>query len=441
MTIQEPICLLRNPAVERWVRVGSRVAGSRRGCNASVLRWVLSVASPRLPRSLHYRFWDRVRAGLSPAEAAVAAGVSVQGGRNWFLERGGVMPRSLRPARVRPRLTFEQREEIALLKVQGESNASIAREVGCHRSTIGRELAAGATTFPDRLPRYKASVAQAAADRRAERHQPGKLATSPRLHAAVQAGLEEEHSPEQISERLKMDFPNDPEMRVSHETIYKALFVQGRGELRRDLHKRLRTGRALRKPRRAVGERRGKIPDMVNIAERPGEVEDRAVPGHWEGDLIVGTASRSAIGTLVERTTSFTLLLHLPEGHGADVVAQAMAAAMSRLPQVLRKTLTWDQGTEMTNHVRIAEATGLDIYFCDPHSPWQRAVNENTNGLLRQYFPKGTDLSVYQADYLDHVATKLNNRPRRRLGFHTPAEALDKLLSEASDPNGVASTA
>jgi IS30 family transposase len=339
-------------------------------------------------------------------------------------------------------LTFEQREEIALLKAAGESNASIARAVGCHRSTIGRELAAGSTTFSDRRPRYKASVAQAAADRRAERHRPGKLATCPRLCAQVQADLEEERSPEQISERLKMDFPDDPEMRVSHETIYQALYVQGRGELRRDLHQRLRTGRAVRKPRRAVGERRGRIPDMVNIAERPPEADDRKVPGHWEGDLILGsTASKSAIGTLVERATRFVMLLHLPQGHGADAVAEAMTVAMSRLPEELRKTLTWDQGSEMKSHVKIAEATGLDIYFCDPHSPWQRGSNENTNGLLRQYFPKGADLSLFEADYLDHVARKLNNRPRKTLGFHTPAEALDRLLSEGDKSNGVASTA
>jgi len=399
------------------------------------------VASPRLPRSVQYRFWAQVRAGLSPAEAAVAVGVSVHGGRNWFVERGGVMPRPPAPAMKRPRLSFEQREEIGLLKASGQNDASIARAVGCHRATVGRELRAGSTTFPDRHPRYKASVAQAAADRRAQRHLPGKLASNPRLHGQVQAGLEEEHSPEQISERLTMDFPDDPEMRVSHETIYKALYVQGRGELRRDLHKRLRTGRALRKPRRAVGERRGKIPDMVNIADRPAEVEDRAVPGHWEGDLIVGAKSGSAIGTLVERVTSFTMLLHLPDSHGADAVAEAMTEAMSVLPEVLRKTLTWDQGSEMHSHIQIAEATGLDIYFCDPHSPWQRGLNENTNGLLRQYFPKGTDLSVYQPDYLDHVARKLNNRPRKRLGFQTPAEALDELLSNTSNPNGVASTA
>jgi transposase, IS30 family len=378
---------------------------------------------------------------LSVVDASAAVGVSRWAGRDWFVERGGVMPPQRVPAGKRPRLTFEQREEIALLKAAGQSNAAIARAVGCHRSTIGRELRAGSTTFPDRRARYKASVAQGAADRRAERHRLGKLATLPRLCAQVQAGLEEEHSPEQISQRLKMDFPDDPEMRVSHETIYQALYVQGRGELRRDLHKRLRTGRALRKPRRAGGERRGKIPDMVNIADRPAEADDRAVPGHWEGDLIVGANSASAIGTLVERATGFVLLLHLPDNHGADAVAEAMTLAMSRLPRVLHKTLTWDQGSEMTSHVKIAKATGLDIYFCDPHSPWQRPVNENTNGLLRQYFPKGTELAVYQADYLDHVAMKLNNRPRKRLGFHTPAEALDKLLSEATDPDGVASTA
>jgi IS30 family transposase len=390
---------------------------------------------------VQYRFWGQVRVGLSPAEAAVAVGVSVHAGRNWFVERGGVMPQPSAPAHQRPRLTFEQREEIAWLKAEKKSDAEIAEVVGCNRSTVWREVKNGSTTFPDRKPRYKASVAQAAADQRARRWAPGKLATHPGLHAQVQSGLEEEHSPEQISERLKMDFPDEPEMRVSHETIYKALYVQGRGELRRDLHKRLRTGRALRKPRRAVGERRGKIPDMVNIADRPAEVEDRAVPGHWEGDLIVGAKSASAIGTLVERVSSFTMLLHLPDNHGADAVAEAMTVAMSRLPDVLRKTLTWDQGSEMTSHIQIAEATGLEIYFCDPHSPWQRGINENTNGLLRQYFPKGTDLSVYQADYLEHVARKLNNRPRKRLGFHTPAEALDELLSKPSNPNGVASTA
>jgi IS30 family transposase len=334
-----------------------------------------------------------------------------------------------------------QREEIAILWGQGLTKAAIAREVGVHRSTIGRELDAGSTTFPDRQPTYRATVAQAAADRRASRRKETKLAKNPALAAEVTHRLEQEHSPEQIAARLKLDFPDDEDMHLSHEAIYQSLFVQGRGELRRDLHKRLRTGRALRKTRRPVGQRGGsKIPGMVNISERPAEVEDRSVPGHWEGDLIVGAQSKSAIGTLVERTTGFVMLLHLPESHGADTVAEAMIEAMSRLPETLRKTLTWDQGNEMSSHVQIAEAINLAIYFCDPHSPWQRGTNENTNGLLRQYFPKGTDLSVYGPDYLDHVALKLNNRPRKRLGFKTPAEALDELLSQPTNPRGVAST-
>jgi len=328
-----------------------------------------------------------------------------------------------------------------VLTAQGHCDAEIARRVGVHRATIGRELAAGTSVFPDHRPRYRASVAQAAADRRAQRSHPTKLATNPVLAAEVTRRLEDEHSPEQIGARLRLDFPDDQDMRVSHETIYQSIFVQGRGELRRDLHQRLRTGRALRKPRRRVGDRRGRIPGMVNIAERPAQVEDRSVPGHWEGDLILGAGGRSAIGTLVERTTGFVMFLHLPDNHGADAVEQAMVEAMSRLPATLRHTLTWDQGKEMFNHARIAAATDLDIYFCDPHSPWQRGTNENTNGLARQYFKKGSDLSVYAPDYLEHVAAKLNNRPRKRLEFKTPAETLDALLSQPHDPPGVASTA
>lgn len=397
---------------------------------------------PGLPNEIRSRFWAEVRRGLVAEEAGPAAGVSATQGRRWFRHRGGVCPSTPEPGpRRRARLTMAQREEIAILWGQGLSKAAIAREVGVHRSTIGRELEAGSTTFPDRQPKYRATVAQAAADRRASRQPKTKLAKNPALAAEVTHRLEQEHSPEQIAARLKLDFPDDEDMHLSHEAIYQSLFVQGRGELRRDLHKRLRTGRALRKTRRPVGQRGGsKIPGMVNISERPAEVEDRAVPGHWEGDLIVGAQSKSAIGTLVERTTGFVMLLHLPESHGADTVATAMIEAMSRLPETLRKTLTWDQGNEMSSHAQIAEATSLAIYFCDPHSPWQRGTNENTNGLLRQYFPKGTDLSVYGPDYLDHVALKLNNRPRKRLGFKTPAEALDELLSQPTDPHGVAST-
>ena len=396
-----------------------------------------------LPRSVQHAFWGQVRAGLLPRDAGEAVGVSRLSAYRWYMDRGGVMPREPSSRGPGPRLSFEQREEIAIGLARGESHAEIARTIGVHRSTVGREVARGATIIPDRKPVYRATMAQTRADWRARRSgqaQQTKLAGNPRLRELVQEWLSEERSPEQIAGRLRLEFPEEPEMWVSHETIYKELYVQGRGTLRRDLHQRLRTGRAVRKTRRQVGERRGRIPDMVNIAERPTEVDDRVVPGHWEGDLIIGTASRSAIGTLVERVTGFVMLLHLPGDHGADTVAEAMVASMSRLPETLRKTVTWDQGSEMKSHVQIAEALELAIYFCDPHSPWQRAVNENTNGLLRQYFPKGTDLSVYAPDYLDHVARKLNTRPRKRLAWRTPAEALDELLSQPFNP-GVADTA
>jgi len=403
------------------------------------------VSRPFLRRELEYRFWERVRAGALVGEAAVFVGVSVSSGRRWFRQAGGVSPRFRSgPVRARPRLTFVQREQIAVLHAANFSQAEIARQIGCHRSTVGRELSAGSTYWLCRGRRrrlYTASSAQARSDGRARRAKESKLAGNDRLRAEVQTRLEEEHSPEQIAARLQVDFPEDKAMRVSHETIYRALYVQGRGGLRRDLHRRLRTGRALRKPRRKERERRGKIPDMVSIADRPKEADERAVPGHWEGDLILGAQGKSAVGTLVERASGFVMLLHLPDSHGADDVETAMARAMSRLPQTLRRTLTWDQGREMANHIRIAEATELDIYFCDPHSPWQRPVNENTNGLLRQYFPKSVDLSLFAPDYLDHVAAKLNNRPRKRLNWKTPAEALDQLLSNPPNQTGVASTA
>jgi IS30 family transposase len=266
------------------------------------------------------------------------------------------------------------------------------------------------------------------------------LATDPRLREEVQARLLEKLSPEQISRRLKLEFPGHPLMWVSAETIYQSIYVQGRGALRRELASCLRRGRALRRPR-ARNQRRGRIQGMVSISERPAEVEDRAVPGHWEGDLLVGQAGRSAIGTLVERTTRYLILLHLPHDHGAEAVEQAMVEATQRLPRTLWKTLTWDQGKEMTNHTRISVATNLDIYFCDPASPWQRGSNENTNGLLRQYFPKGTNLSGYHPDYLDFVSSQMNRRPRKTLGWLTPAEALDRLLSNRPPSDSVASIA
>lgn len=394
---------------------------------------------PGFPGELRQRYWAAVRTGLGPEEAAGSVGVSAATARGWFVEAGGVMPPAQARGQTRPRLTFEQREDLAMLHAKGLSDAEIARQLGCHRSTVGRELTKGTTVRDKQLPVYRASTAQKKSEWRARRPKTSKLAASDRLRQVVQAELEKEHSPEQIANRLRLDYPDDLELRVSHETIYQAVYIQGRGALRRDLHVRLRTGRALRKPRRTTGERRGRIPGMVNIAERPPEADDRRVPGHWEGDLITGANNQSAIGTLVERTSGFVVLLHLPTDHGADAVAEATIDQMSQLPETLRRTLAWDQGSEMTNHAQIAAATDLDIFFCDPHSPWQRGSNENMNGLLRQYFPKGSDLSVYQADYLDYVAAKLNNRPRKRHGWRTPAEVLDQLLSQPED-HPVAST-
>jgi transposase, IS30 family len=404
------------------------------------------------------RFWDHIGNGMSASEAGAAVGVSMHTGRKWFADAGGVRPRfpDDRP-RKRPRLTLDERVAIEVGVKTGKSIRSIADDVGRHPSTVMREIERNAFCYGryreryrfgapkkggrDAKPRYNATGAQARSQQRARRPKPSKLAVHEELREEVQTRLLDKHSPEQIALRLRVDFPDDTEMRVSHETIYQSIYVQGKGNLRRDLHQCLRTGRALRKPQRRAGERRGRIPDMVNISERPPEVEDRAVPGHWEGDLILGAGGRSAIGTLVERATRFVMLLHLPEDHGALAVQEAIVAKMAELPAILRKTLTWDQGSEMANHAAIAAATELDIYFCDPHSPWQRGTNENTNGLLRQYFAKGTDLSVFPADYLDYVAMQLNTRPRKTLGVKTPAEALDELLSDPSKPPTVAITA
>jgi IS30 family transposase len=347
----------------------------------------------------------------------------------------------LMPSLVEPsggRLSFGEREEIACSRAAGKGVREIARQLGRVPSTISRELRRLPSPPSGHARPYRASRAQADADVKAKRPKPAKLAVNLVLRREVQTRLEHNHSPEQIARRLREDFPHDVEMRVSPETIYQSIYVQGRGGLRRELAKHLRTGRVQRKPRRRDGERRGRIPGMVNISERPAQVEDRAVPGHWEGDLIVGRNGDSAIGTLVERMTGFALLLHLPDNHGALAVQEVITAKISELPEILRQTLTWDQGREMANHAQIAAATDLDIYFCDPHSPWQRGTNENTNGLLRQYFPKATDLSVHGAGYLDYVAAELNNRPRKRLNWKTPAEALDHLLSQPSNPPGVA---
>ncbi|WP_410630044.1 IS30 family transposase [Amycolatopsis sp. cmx-4-83] len=379
-----------------------------------------------LSRDVRVAFWDQMRAGLPVEQAAVAAGVSPASGRRLFDQAGGVITTAPRACSGRC-LSLAEREEIMVLHAQHLPKADIARRLGRDRSTIGRELDRNSTAGG-----YRASTAQHAAEQRAKRPKTTKLAADPVLHDHVAQDLRARWSPEQIAARLKRDFPDQPRMHVTHETIYQALYVQGRGALRRELAACLRTGRALRKPQRTPDGRRvrqGKIAGMVPISERPAEAADRAVPGHWEGDLIVGKDSRSVIGTLVERSTRFCLLLHLPEGKDAAAVAEAMITTIRRLPDELCRSLAWDQGAEMAQHARITMATEMAIYFCDPHSPWQRGSNENTNGLLRQYFPKGTDLSVHTPADLANVAAELNGRPRKTLGWDTPAERLTVLLS------------
>lgn len=386
------------------------------------------------PKVVHRRFWAEIRAGGSVEEAAAAAGPSRSWGWKVFRQAGGVNPTRVAAPAGRY-LSWSEREEIAALTHAGVGVREIARRLGRAPSTISRELARGETPVRG----YRASVGQGKADRARAAPRAAKLASNLSLRREVQLRLERRESPEQISGRLRLDFPDDAEMRVSPETIYQSLYVQTRGGLKRELTTYLRTGRSMRKPQRREGERRGRIPGMVMISERPPEADDRAVPGHWEGDLIEGAkASGSAVGTLVERTTGFVILVHLPDGHGALAVQDALVTAITTLPAALRRSLTWDQGKELMNHAAITAATGLHIYFCDPKSPWQRASNENTNGLLRQYLPKGSDLSFYGPGLLDNIAAELNSRPRKRHAFRTPAEVLDELLSQAANHHGVA---
>jgi transposase, IS30 family len=437
-----------------------------------------SPGRPPVGRADHRRwFWEAIARGASSEQAAAVAGVSGPVGVRWFREGGGMPSVSLGAPSARY-LCFAEREEIALLRAEGMGAREIARWLGRSPSTISRELRRNAATRGGRLD-YRASVAQWHAEQRAKRPKPAKLAVNDRLREYVQDRLVSEvqrpdgarisgpqvawngrrhgrrkdrrwsraWSPEQISGRLVLDFPDDASMRISHEAIYQSLYVQGRGALRRELTACLRTGRALRVPRaRTQGRGKGFVTEEVLISQRPAEAADRAVPGHWEGDLILGL-DRSAIGTLVERTSRFTMLLHLPPhgdrdapkikngppvtGHGAEAVRDALTTAIGELPAQLRRSLTWDQGAEMAQHAQLRIDTGLEVYFCDPQSPWQRGTNENTNGLLRQYFPKGTDLARHRPEDLAAVAATLNSRPRKTLGWRTPAEVLDEHLAAA----------
>jgi len=450
-------------------------------------RRLRSPGHPHHQREFERLFWIEIAKGLIPAEAALAVGVSHPVGQRWFHNAGGMPPFTLEPLTGRY-LSFHEREEIALLKAQEMGVRAIARAIGRDPSTISRELRRNAATRGDKLD-YRASVAQWKAEMTAKRPKPAKLVTNPQLRAYVEERLSgqisrpdgvivtgpppprftgngkphRKHrawvrawSPEQISQRLKLDFPHDESMRISHEAIYQSLYIEGRGALKRDLVWCLRTGRALRAPReRSRRVTWAHVTPETLISERPAEVEDRAVPGHWEGDLLIGL-ERSAIGTVVERTTRFTMLVHLPRedgyrhketpkhgpalaGYGALTMKNALTNSMSTLPTHLARSLTWDRGKEMSAHAQFKVATGIPVFFADPSSPWQRGTNENTNGLLRQYFPKGTDLSCWSAEELEAVAHALNTRPRKILGWKTPAEAFNEHLQSLQQA-GVAST-
>ena len=445
-----------------------------------------SPGAPSFRREVQQEFWRVIATGVTSEEAAAAVGVSQAVGSRWFRHGGGMPPMDLTPLKGRY-LSFHEREEIAILSAQGMGIRATARRVGRSPSTISRELRRNAATRCGKLE-YRASVAQWKAELVAQRPKTAKLVTNERLREYVQdrlsgavhapdgreigpqgpawKGRNKPHrgdrrwvqgwSPEQISNRLRVDFPNDESIRISYEAIYQALYVESRGALKRELVACLRSGRALRAPRaRARRKPWAHVTPEVMISERPAEVEDRAIPGHWEGDLVIGL-KRSAIGTLVERTTRFTMLIHLPRedgygiiprtkngpalaGYGAVTMKNALATTMTTLPEQLRRSLTWDRGKELSAHAAFTVETDIPVYFADPKSPWQRGTNENTNGLLRQYFPKGTDLSRWSAEEIEAVAATINNRPRKILDRKTPAEALDQHL-RSHQQAGVATT-
>ncbi|GAA4981227.1 IS30-like element ISMsm8 family transposase [Yinghuangia aomiensis] len=447
-----------------------------------------SPGHPKFQREVEAAFWAEIAKGLLPPEAAAAVGVSQPVGQRWFRNAGGMPPFDLKQQRSGRYLSFAEREEIALLKAQGKGVREIGRAIGRDPGTVSRELRRNAATRGGK-PEYRASVAQWKADLAAQRPKAAKPAADPRLREYVQerlsgqivrpdgtavagpppprwTGNNKPHrkdrawvrgwSPEQIVNRIRLDFPEDESMRISHEAIYQSLYIEGRGALKRELVWCLRTGRALRAPRERSRRRAwAHVTPETLISERPAEAEDRAVPGHWEGDLLIGL-ERSAVGTVVERTTRFTMLVHLPReegyrhkatpkngpalaGYGATTMKNALADTMSTLPAQLARSVTWDRGKEMSAHAKFTVETGIPVFFADPQSPWQRGTNENTNGLLRQYFPKGTDLSRWSAEEIEAVAHTLNTRPRKTLGWKTPAEAFNEHLLSLQQA-GVAST-
>lgn len=379
-----------------------------------------------MPGAVRAEVVARVRRGERWKRVAADVGVSKRTVARVMADAGGMQPRW--KDRNPRQLSLAEREEISRRLEGGDSFRVIAATLGRHHGTIAREV-----NVNGGRQGYRAWRADRRACVLARRPKQTVFERSLRLREFVEAKLWLRWSPQQIAARLVAEFPDEPEMRVSHETIYQSLFVQGRGGLRKELSACLRSGRTRRRPRpRAKGSvNQGPIADMVMISERPAEVEDRAVPGHWEGDLIIGKGGQSAVGTLVERTSRFVMLMALPDGRRAEQVRDALTARVQQLPQRLRKSITWDQGVEMAQHVRFTVDSGVQVYFCDPHAPWQRGSNENTNGLIRQYLPKGTDLSHHSQAELDAIADELNGRPRQTLGWATPSERLQQLLAAA----------
>jgi len=444
----------RRRVMQEFARTGSihqaaRVAGLSHSAARRILvaaGQVPAAAMPRGKATARKRFEQLRAQGWSIARASREVGVNGRTGRDWargirksgntrihpdgrVVDYGNATryPTTMTSdAVISARyLSLQERLAIADGLVNKLTFTAIATEIGRHVSTVSREVKAYRVEgiYLPHLAHQRAAAARA-------RPKEPKLVTHAALREQVELGLERKLSPEQISNRLVVDFPDDESMRVSHETIYQALYFQARGGLKREVQTALRTGRTRRKPQRRPDQRQQRFTDpMVMISERPPEVEDRALPGHWEGDLIMGAGNQTAIGTLVERATRYTMLVHLPNGHDAEHVRDQLIATVSTLPAHLRGSLTWDQGCEMAQHKSFAMATDMDVYFCDPASPWQRGSNENTNGLLRQYFPKGTDLSVHGPEDLEHVAQELNGRPRKTLDWETPAERLRDLLT------------
>jgi len=377
--------------------------------------------------------WVRRAAGETGTRIARHMGLEATALRDYFHKAGGIRPRPRK--RSRTALSLVEREEISRGLAAADSFHAIALRIGRSPSTVSREVARN-----QGRQSYRSGSADLAALSRGRRPKATKLTSCPELRAEVMARLELDWSPEQISRFLKEEYPNQPSMQVSHETIYLSLYVQGRGLLRQELTKHLRRRHQIRQPQKRDTTRRvGRIKDMINISERPAEAADRAVPGHWEGDLLLGTPT-TAIGTLVERSTRFVMLFKLPSGINAESARIGLTEKILSLPENLRRSLAWDQGREMKQHVRFTIDTGVQVYFCDPKSPWQRGSNENTNGLLRQYFPSGKTVAHYTQEHLDKVAAQLNGRPRETLGWKSPAKKLAQFLDESSAA-GVAPTA